>query len=156
MAEISKHREDKQPLPIKFCREKHMISFFPDSSIQTKVNLCSCLECLKGNFIGCSYESGKIIYTNCSDDECSDNSDEEIENEDLYCEETVTEENEMRAECIVDVVRPGAYVALFSPPESFEIFYLCQVMKLVLPLRLCGMIITMQLKKIQNILNATI
>ena len=39
---ISKSREDKQPLPIKLCREKHMIAFSPDGSMQTKINICSC------------------------------------------------------------------------------------------------------------------
>ena len=37
---IAKRRNDKQPLPIKLCREKHMISFSPDGSLQTKINIC--------------------------------------------------------------------------------------------------------------------
>ena len=37
---IAKRREDKQPLPIKLCREKR-ISFSSDGSLQT-INICSC------------------------------------------------------------------------------------------------------------------
>ena len=55
---IAKRREDKQPLLIKLCREKH-ISFSPDGSMQTEINICLCEECLKGAFIKCSYEAGK-------------------------------------------------------------------------------------------------
>ena len=75
--------------------EKSTISFFLDGCIQTKVNICSCPECLKVKFAKCSFEAGKAYFTECSDNEFSDlNSDEEIENDDLCCEnENVTEEN---------------------------------------------------------------
>ena len=65
---IDEKRKDKQLLPIKLCREKHMISFSPDGCVQTKVNICSCEECLKGDFIKCTYEAGKKIYFNISSD----------------------------------------------------------------------------------------
>ena len=39
-----------------------MISFSPDGSMQTKINICSCEECLKGAFTKRSYEVGKKIY----------------------------------------------------------------------------------------------
>ena len=128
---IKQERENKIPLPISKCREKHMISFFPDGSIQAKVNICSCPECLKGKFVKCLFEAGKVYFTACSDDECSDlNSNEEIENDGLFCEnENVTEENEIRADCVVDVVQPCSYVALYAPPEAFEMFYLCYVIE---------------------------
>ena len=72
-SEKTKHQsEDKVPLPITKCREKHMISFFPDGCIKTKVNICSCPECLKGKFAKCSFEAGKAYFTECSDDEFSD------------------------------------------------------------------------------------
>lgn len=128
--DISVKRGKKSPLPIKSCREKHMIAFFPNGSIQTKINICSCAECIKGEFINCSHESGKIIYTNdCSDDEDSDDTDyEECETEDCcYDESVVTEENEIRAECVIDAVNPGSFIALYASPQSFEIFYLCHV-----------------------------
>ena len=40
------------------CRALHMISFFPDCSIQTKRHLCSCYECVVGNFIDCIIDPG--------------------------------------------------------------------------------------------------
>ena len=32
----------------------------------------------------------------------------------------------MRTECVADVVTPNSFIALFSPPESFELFYICK------------------------------
>ena len=120
---IGKRREDKQPLPIKLCREKHMISFSPDDSIQTKINICLCEECLKGAFIKCSSEAGKKIYFNDSSDyEDSKESDSDDEAENDTCER-ITEESEIRAEFVIDVVNPGSYVALYSSPDPFEMFF---------------------------------
>ena len=31
---------------------------------------------------------------------------------------------ELRAECITDIVVPNSFIALFYPPELFELFYL--------------------------------
>ena len=33
----------------------------------------------------------------------------------------------IRADFVVDAVEPGSYIALYSSPESFEMFYLCHV-----------------------------
>ena len=60
---IAKRREDKQSLPIKLYREKYMISFSPDHSMQTKIYIWSCEECLKGAFTKCSYEAGKKFFS---------------------------------------------------------------------------------------------
>ena len=141
---IKQERENKIPLPISKCREKHMISFFPDGSIQAKVNICSCPECLKEKFVKCLFEAGKVYFTACSDDKCSDlNSDEEIETDDLFCKnENVTEENEIRADCVVNVVQPCSYVALYAPPEAFEMFCLCYVIESCIAY-ICVMIIIM-------------
>ena len=38
----------QDPLPIKGCMELHMLCFDLDGSIQAKVNMCSCDECLLG------------------------------------------------------------------------------------------------------------
>ena len=47
-------------------------------------------------------------------------SDDETEND--TCE-SVTEENKIRAECVMDAVNPGSYVAFYSAPDSFEMFF---------------------------------
>ena len=68
-----------------------MISFSPDGSAKTKINICSYEECLKGAFIICSYEVSKKIYFNGSSDyEDSDESDSDDEAENDLCE-SVTE-----------------------------------------------------------------
>ena len=51
--DITIKHDEKLPLSIKSCWEKHMIA------IQTKINLCLCVECIKGEFVNCSHESGK-------------------------------------------------------------------------------------------------
>ena len=38
---------------LSFVEKKHMIPFFPDGSVQTKINICSCEEHLKGEFVKC-------------------------------------------------------------------------------------------------------
>ena len=113
-----------------------MISFSPDVSVQTKINICSCEECLKGVFIKCSYEAGKKIYFNDSSDyEGSEESDSDDEAKNGTCE-VVTEE------CAMDAVNPGFYVALYSPPDSFEIFFGAMLLMLELLLKWWMMIIT--------------
>ena len=39
--DIESFKIDNSPLIIKGCRKLHMLSFFPDGSIQSKINLCS-------------------------------------------------------------------------------------------------------------------
>ena len=72
---------------VKKCRSLHMISYFPDGSIQTKQHLCSCVECVVRNFIDYNLNPGvKLIVgntegsdTDTSDtDESDTNYDEEI------------------------------------------------------------------------------
>ena len=39
----------------------HMISYFPNRSIQSKVTICSCDSCIEGEFLSCMIEKGKIV-----------------------------------------------------------------------------------------------
>ena len=32
----------------------------------------------------------------------------------------------MRTECVADTVTPNLFIAIFSPPESFEVLYICK------------------------------
>ena len=107
-----------------------MLAFSPDDYLQTKVNICSCNVCIKDEFTSCSHEVGKkLLFNHDSDEETSGSeSDEEFECEDIINnEEDTTEKNEIRADCVVDAVEPGSYIALYSSPELFEMFYLCHV-----------------------------
>ena len=90
---ISQSRNDS-PLVIKGCRNLHMLSFFPDGSIQSKVNICSCNSCIEGEFISYLTEKGKSVQlvTEASDDD--DSAESEFEN-DFDEEETDTEAYEL-------------------------------------------------------------
>ena len=58
-------------------------------------------------------------FNDSSDYEDRKKSDSDDEAENGTCE-SVVEENEIRAECVMDAVNPGSYVALYSLPDSFE------------------------------------
>ena len=112
-----------------------MISFSPDVSVQTRTNICLCEECLKGAFAKCSYEASKKIYFNDSSDyEDRKESDSDDEAENGTCE-GVTEENEIRAECVMDAVNPGSYVAFYLSPDSFKMFFCAMLLMLELLLK---------------------
>ena len=53
---------------IQKCKSVHMISYFPDGSIQTK-HLCSCAECVAGNFIDCLSNPGTQTFSGDSLDD---------------------------------------------------------------------------------------
>ena len=57
-----------------------------------------------------------------SDYEDSEESDSDDEAENDTCE-SVTEENKIRAECVVDAVNPGSYIALYLSPDSFGMLF---------------------------------
>ena len=59
--DISEKRKIKSSLVLKNCMKFHMMAFHPDGSVQTKVNMCSCAECLQGDFIDCLLERGTMM-----------------------------------------------------------------------------------------------
>ena len=124
--EIEEEKEKTQgSYGIQKCRYLYMISYFPDGSIQTKQHLCSCAECVVGNFIDCLSNPGTQIFSGDSLKDSDSGSDtEESDTEEAYNEISRTEQ-ELRATCVTDIVVPNSFIALFSPPESFELFYLC-------------------------------
>ena len=108
----------QDPLPIKGCMELHMLCFDLDGSIQAKVNTCSCDECLLGKFISCSEEKGYTVVAIDNDTSDSD-SDIEYEMEDFSEEpEFDSEIYEIRKENIIDIVKEGNTIALYSPPYA--------------------------------------
>ena len=67
----------------------------------------------------------KLYFNDCSGHKDSPDTyseGEEFENED-GCYDTVTEENQIRAECVVDTINPDSLVALCLSPQSFEMFF---------------------------------
>ena len=112
-----------------------MISFFPNGEIQKKRHICSCKQCVVGNFIDCSHEPGtEILATSKAVHDESDYESESDSNSDYDDNDSDTEdimkEQVIRAECVTDATVQNSHIALFSPPESFELFYLCYVLKL--------------------------
>ena len=107
-------RRTKKSLKIPGCIKNsyHMICFFPSGKILAKINICSCENCLVGNFDLCPIEKGiEISQGNSVDDSDSDtDSDVEYENE----ENTVvdTEPYELRSEAVLQITKPADIIAL--------------------------------------------
>ena len=76
-------RQECKPIPIAGCVKNcyHMISFHPDGSILSKVNLCSCTACLEGNFLNCLIKKGNL-HCGVNGEYGSDESDSDVEYED--------------------------------------------------------------------------
>ena len=45
---------NRDAVVINNCAILHMIAFSPNGQIQTKINICSCEECIVGNFVKCN------------------------------------------------------------------------------------------------------
>ena len=90
--------------------------FFPDDRIMGKENICSCYKCLNGNLDKCEFEPGRIIKKG------------DVNSEDDKIDGSEYEENEIFKESFFSHIKKGSYVALYSPPQASELFYLCKVL----------------------------
>ena len=125
--ELDEGRKDKSSFPIKGCQSQHMFSFFPSGEVQSKVNICSCEECLVGKFTQCVTEPGKIVqhaYEGYSDD--SDSNDFEAD-DGAESEDDETEAIELRGGTILEAIAVGNIIGLLTPENSHDPFYLCLV-----------------------------
>ena len=116
----------------KNCGSHHMICVHPDGSVQTKQNICSCHNCIQVEFITCIEERGSFLHNRQVADKSSDSSesDEEIESDDIDCEEGGDMDRyEMSANSVIEIIQKDNIIVLFSPPESLEPFYLCKVIE---------------------------
>ena len=98
----------------------HMISYFPNESIQPKVNICSCASCIESEFISCLIEKGEItqVVDEASDNNDNDNfSESEFEN-DVSDDESETEAYELRAENVYSVLNKNKNTACFIYTKS--------------------------------------
>ena len=121
-----------KPIKIPGCvtNAYHMLCSNPDASILAKIHICSCTECLEGKFLDCSFEKGHTVVTSeshLSDDESD--SDVEYEDDEFVPADDENELYELRSENVQLVVKRGSIVALFSPLNALELFYLCRVIK---------------------------
>ena len=77
-------------------------------------------------FINCTLQVGvKICHGNVYESDGESDEECEYEDEDDGC----TEQHELRADSVLDVVQVGSYIALFSPHNALELFYLCKVLE---------------------------
>ena len=116
-------------IKIKDCKIQHMIVFFPDGSIHVKQNICSCNSCIRDELIDCSFEPGVQINSreiNSSDDE-SDGGDYDYNDENIS--EVELKEQRLRGDCVLEMLQPDTYIAIFPTPSSSELFYLCKVLE---------------------------
>ena len=100
--DIESFKNDNSPLIIKGCMKLHRLSFFPDGSIQSKINICSCKSCVEGDLVSCLTEKGKTVQqvTEVSDDDSTTES--EFEND--YDDESDAEAYELRSESVNSVL----------------------------------------------------
>ena len=78
----------------------------------------------------CSIERGVHVSgeTATEDDFCD--SDDQFEEDDVFGEEIddELEQNELRSDIVLEVIRTGDVIALFSSTNSLELFYICRVL----------------------------
>ena len=120
-------------IKVKDCRKQHKIAFFPEGSIQIKQNICSCNSCIRGALIDCSFEPGIQVNSkeiNSSDDESDESDEGDYDyNDDENISEVELEEQRLRGDCVLEMLQPDTYIAIFSPPSSSELFYLCKILE---------------------------
>ena len=101
---------------------------FPDGTIQSKINICSCKSCIKGDFVFCLTEKGETVQqvTEASDGDSTTES--EFEN---YYDDDDTEYDaeayELRSESVNSVLTKKTTIALYSSSNSLYLLYLCKV-----------------------------
>ena len=127
---IASKRLSENPLKITDCMKLHNC-FFPDGSIQTKVNICSCNFCLQGDFISCTTEKGNIFQhstTEASDDESDDSDDNEEYGDDDDDDKSGHKLYKLRAESVTSIMSKDSTITLYSSANALELFYLCKVL----------------------------
>ena len=112
--EFDSHQQSTA-LTIKGSLKLHCITFHPDGTIQSSKDICDCNECFVGNMMSCEY--GK------DDNDIDNDIDNDSDNE-VYSEGE--DENDERID-IADVVKIGDVIALRTPRDVHESFYLCVV-----------------------------
>ena len=89
-----------------------MIVYQPNGDIFTKRHICGCHDCLVGNVNDCGFTEDDHEEENCDKDD-----DVAFHDDDIGFD----------GDAIFDVVKEGSTVALYTPSNIFEPFYLCKV-----------------------------
>ena len=107
-----------------------MICFLPSGIIQIKENICSCANGINGKFIDCEYQPESQISSKeiTSDDESEDDYkfDEDFDDDSAAQQELYNQQ--LRDDCIFELLQKETFIAICSPPMSQELFYLCRVL----------------------------
>ena len=118
-----------------------MICYHSDGSIEIKINVCSCENCFIRDFVNCIDEKGTFIpakhFDNGpsdsesleSEDDSDDDYDDDNDDDGSENDEEETEQYELQANSVFEVVKQRNIIALYSPPTAFEPFYLCKVLE---------------------------
>ena len=95
-----------------------------------KENICSCHKCLNGNLDKCEFEPGRIIKkgdVNSEDDKIdgSEYEENEILKDSFFSH---IEKGSYVKDSFFAHIEEGSYVALYSPHQASELFYLFKVL----------------------------
>ena len=91
---------------------------FPDGTIQSKINICSCKSCIEGDFVFCLTEKGKTVQqvTEASDDDSTTESELEDDYDDGDTESD-TEAYKLRSESVNNVLTKNTTIASHCTPH---------------------------------------
>ena len=140
------HREDRQyseltaeyiqsfdtvkERPLAGCTKTHMIVFHIDGSVQEKQHICDCVMCFSGELKKCKYEHPESndvgdldIDNEVDDDEDGYGEDDDYDGDDADCN--------VHFEMLCEMIQPGQIIALRTPPEEKQSFYLVAVIEVV-------------------------
>ena len=121
-AEIANHSAPKE-VKLHCNTKQHVIVFSPDGNVSRKHALCDCLMCIAGNIHKCYYDNSdksNSIADNLNGD-VEDDTDYDNEGDDY--DDDIDEQQQM----LFSIVVPGQVVALRTPAEEQESFYLVVV-----------------------------
>ena len=123
-SEITVDKINSQPMPvsriINGCRKLHCIAFHPEGSIETSHDICDCDYCFQGYLSKClyKYDAGDVDDVDGDEEDNDEGDDEDDDNRE--------DEEEINYS---DVFSDGSIIALRTPVNVHESFYLCVVDK---------------------------
>ena len=92
-----------------------------------KENICSCDQCLKGNFRLCDTEPGRIFRKSSLPYYDDNESESDYDLEDDPESDSDAEEEIQVTSTLLDDITEGCYIAIFSSVNANELFYICKV-----------------------------
>ena len=107
-------RKEWEMLKIKGCPKARMISFLPSGEYQLNRHMCNCESCLFGDFGKCKLDGDVEGVDVVEYDEEIDFLDDDNNDED--------QEHNSNSEDMFTFVEEGSFIALYSTPNSFEIY----------------------------------